>query len=77
MRLVRLDVFNQHFIPVKFEKINSVAVEKRVRKYLLGRIVVFLIIKPVNASEIGYSAFRRYTGAAEKYYFITFVNNLL
>ena len=36
-------------------------------EHLLGRVVIFLIIQPVNASEIGYSALRRDARSAEKY----------
>ena len=51
--------------------------EKGVGNNGFGRIIVYLIVQPVNGTEIGYAAFGADTRASEKDYVIRTVDNCL
>ena len=70
MSCIGLCMESKHFVAVKIIKILCIIAKKRMAEYFLGRKIIFLIIQTVGASEIGYSAFGRNAGAAEKDYFV-------
>ena len=57
VRLCR-DGIGEYFVAIESVEILRLALEECVAEHLLGRVVIFLIIQPVNASEIGYPALR-------------------
>ena len=69
MRGVRLrrNGIGQNLIAVEAIEVLRLALKKSMTEHLLGRIVVFLIVKSVHAAEIRYPALRRNTRSAEEY----------
>ena len=57
VRLCR-DGIGEYFIAIESVEILRLALKESVAEHLLGRVVIFLIIQPVNAPKIRYTALR-------------------
>ena len=77
VRLVGLFVKTEHFVAVKAVEFRGSPLKKCVAEYFLGRIIVLLVVKSVNASEIGNTAFSAHSRSAEKYNSLAVVNYVL
>lgn len=66
MGIVRLRMFNDHFVAVKTVKFLGVLNEEAVAQYRFGGIIVLLVIESVHASKVRDIAFRGNAGASEK-----------
>ncbi len=66
MGFVRLRALIQHFVPVKTVKFLRSSDKKTMAQDSFRRIVVFLIVKTVNTSEIRNAALRTYSRPSEK-----------
>ena len=67
---IGLGIETEHFCPVEAVELLSLIHKECVAEDSFGRIVPLLAVETVNASEIGYAAFRGDACVAEKYYII-------
>lgn len=66
MGIVRLRIFDDHFVAVKTVKFFGVLNEEAVAQYCFRGIIVLLVIESVHASEVRDVTFCGNAGASEK-----------